>query len=260
MQMSRARELERIARALSGAANASSVLSERPVATELTFKEALSISVACAREMGGEVAAWKLGSTTYASRTALNVPPFFGAIGCEQIFDSGTHIRQTDVLQPQAEPEIVLRLGRDFPPAGREYSVSEVREGIDAILPGLEIPALRIRDALGFGATWLVADNGAAGGLVLGSMVEMDDAMLAELKSVPVYLNGDCVGVGRSTALVEGPIETLTRFVNLASSLGIDLLEGQVVATGGLRSLQKCNVGDRIVADFGSLGVVEARF
>ena len=59
---------------------------------------------------------------------------------------------------------------------------------------------------------------------------------------------------------LDDPRAALTWIVNELSSLGIALEPGEIVTTGTCMTPLEIEPGDHVVADFGSLGVVEVRF
>ena len=65
---------------------------------------------------------------------------------------------------------------------------------------------------------------------------------------------------GSGANVLGDPRNVLVWLANALSERGLGLKAGQVVTTGSAADVIQVNSGDEVIADFGSLGVAEARF
>jgi 2-keto-4-pentenoate hydratase len=65
---------------------------------------------------------------------------------------------------------------------------------------------------------------------------------------------------GRGANVLGDPRVALTWLANELSSLGITLRQGQIVTTGTCMQPLELQAGDTVVADYGLLGRMQARF
>jgi 2-keto-4-pentenoate hydratase len=74
------------------------------------------------------------------------------------------------------------------------------------------------------------------------------------------YLNGHYIKSGRASAAMGHPVTSLTWLINWARERGRSIRAGEVVSTGTCTGHLFAAPGDTVRADFGSFGVVQARF
>jgi 2-keto-4-pentenoate hydratase len=125
----------------------------------------------------------------------------------------------------------------------------------------LEIPDSRYTDFVHAGEAQLVADNACANDLVLGPLVTAD---WRDLDFVSHAVQAEVVGRyrrrGSGAAVLGDPRVALAWLVNELSAIGETARAGQVVITGTCMASLEVQEGDRVRADFGVLGSIEARF
>ena len=160
-----------------------------------------------------------------------------------------------------AEPEFAFRCGIRLAPRSATYSQAEVMAAMDALIPAIEVPDSRFEDFAKAGAAQLIADCACARDFVLGTPAPADWRRidLAQHKvhgSIAGRLDRDGVGAN----VLGDPRLALTWIVNELSGLGVALEPGEVVTTGTCMTPLEIQPGDHVIADFGVLGRIEARF
>jgi 2-keto-4-pentenoate hydratase len=125
----------------------------------------------------------------------------------------------------------------------------------------IELPDSRFADFARAGGPALIADNACARDLVVGPPVAAPWRE-ADLAAHPVRARvtqtaGDRYAREGSGANVLGdPRLALAWLVNEVSSLGIAIAPGELVTTGVVTIPLEIRPGDRVEADFGSLGAI----
>lgn len=180
---------------------------------------------------GVKVMAWKLGGTNLVTQQTFSVKdPYFGAIAAQQLFEGQIPVAASArLIQVQAEPELVLRLAADMNASPSEPLQDDL---FDRWCWGFEFPSSPIPNIPELGVCALVADQCAAGLLVLGAAQPMDTLPLQA--EVLVYDGDDVASAGSLAALTDPPIQQAERFVEIATEVGFSLKAGQWIATGGL--------------------------
>jgi 2-keto-4-pentenoate hydratase len=158
-----------------------------------------------------------------------------------------------------AEAEFAFTMRRDLTPQWGPFSVGEVVEAAGSLHPAIEIPDSRYNDFTVVGAAQLIADNACAHYFVLGD-ASPDEWRAADLVQhrVTGSIEGRHSREGSGANVLGDPRVALAWLVNELSSLNITLRAGEVVTTGTCLVPLEIAPGDRVIADFGRLGVVDA--
>ena len=167
--------------------------------------------------MAEPVAAWKLGGTNAATRTAFGIDHlYFGPLFAAEILPHGGTLR-APMLQCQVEIEIALRIGQTGP---------------DAWCFAAELPVSALRDPARAGIAALVADRCGAGALVLGP--EYAIAPGDWPGEITLCIDGRPAARGNASVLLSDPAIIARDFIARAGNLGFAPEPGQWIATGGL--------------------------
>jgi len=214
---------------------------------------------ACA---GQGLRGWKLAATSIPGQRHIGVDgPMAGRLLANRTYPPGTELSLAGNLMRVAEPEFAFVFGRDLPPRGAPYGTPEVLDAVAQLHLALEIPDSRYADFVHAGEAQLIADNACANDLVLGPAVEAD---WRHLDLVAHAVKAEVVGryqrEGSGAAVLGDPRVALTWLANELSGIGETARAGQVVITGTCMASLEIQEGDRVRADFGVLGSVEARF
>ncbi len=205
---------------------------------------------------------WKIAATSKAGQAHIGVDgPLAGRLLAERTHTSGAALALAGTRMLVAEPEFAFRCGTRLPPRATPYSVAEVVAAMDALIPGIEVPDSRFEDFAKAGAAQLVADCACARDFVLGVPATADWRQL-DLAQHKVHgrVAGRIERDGIGSNVLDDPRLALAWLVNELSSLGIALEPGEIVTTGTCMPPLAIEPGDHVVADFGALGRVEARF
>ncbi len=213
--------------------------------------------------LGWPGAGWKIGAASEEIRRAEGLPsPSPGRIYRHTCFRSG------EVLGPElfinyrnCECEYAFELGLGFPVRDAPYTEADVRAGIEALLPALELGDTVFSDwygASGYFGSCL--DNGGGAAFVAGERVTGWRGVDLTSAGMVVSLNGHVIKAGSARAAMGHPVTSLTWLVNWAREHGRRVEAGEIVSTGTCTGHLFCARGDAVSADFGELGVVEVHF
>jgi 2-keto-4-pentenoate hydratase len=79
-------------------------------------------------------------------------------------------------------------------------------------------------------------------------------------QAVRLEINGEVKGTGSGAVVLGHPLNALTWLVNALNARGGGLRAGDYVTTGVTTDIYLAERGDRVRADFGSVGFVEVTF
>jgi 2-keto-4-pentenoate hydratase len=204
---------------------------------------------------GAAIAAFKIGSSSKASQEKLGTDePWFGAVARPFMAESGATV--PSVAHTLAvEGEFAFRLSADLPARAGGYAIADVRAAVDRVAPAIEVVGRRFEG--GAMLPLLVADGGVNVALVLGAAKPFTPDMDFRDHAVVMRINGAERGRGVGSMALGDPLNSLLWLVNGLSRRGRGLTAGQWVSTGTCTGIEPAAPGDRAVADFGDLGVVE---
>jgi 2-keto-4-pentenoate hydratase len=227
----------------------------------LSVGDAYSIQLAQVRAWtadGAVVKGHKVGLTSTAMQRQLGVDrPDFGHLTDTMFLPEGVTAGIGQFLQPKAEPEIALVLGR--PLRGPGVTVAEALAAVDFVLPALEIIDSRIADwKISLADT--IADNASSGAVVLGSRPVKVDALDLALTGCLLHRNGRLEGTGAGGAVLGSPVNALVWLANTLGPLGVTLDAGHVVLPGSVCAAIPFGPGDTVSAVFDRIGTVSITF
>lgn len=229
--------------------------------TGLSLDEAYAIQLIQVRQRvaaGATVVGFKVGLTSEAMRRQFGVnDPDFGHLLSDMAHDSHQPIPVAAYLQPRAEPEVALVLGK--PLQDRGLTANDIASATAYALPAIEVIDSRIANWR-IGLTDTVADNASSGGFVLGRFpVLLDGFDPATVRCVFEH-NGSTAGTGVGAAVLGSPLNAATWLANELIGRGVALAAGHVVLTGSVTAAVPVSPGDVVTASFDGLGAVTARF
>lgn len=211
---------------------------------------------------GDAVAGWKIAATSPAGQAHIGVDgPLAGRLLARRVRPSGSTLALAANRMRVAEPEFAFRMARDLLPRSQPYAMEEVLACASTLHPALEVPDSRYEDFARVGAAQLIADNACAHYFVLGEPAAIDWRGL-DLAGhrVQAEVAGRFTRAGQGANVLGDPRAALTWLANELRELGVGLRSGQVVTTGTCMTPLELQAGDQVRADFGVLGMVEARF
>jgi 2-keto-4-pentenoate hydratase len=207
---------------------------------------------------GGTVVGYKIGLTSAPMQQQLGIDqPDYGHLFGDMLYQADAPIGTGRFLQPRAEPEVALVLGRSL--RGPGLSVTDLVTATAYALPAIEIIDSRIAD-------WritlydTIADNASSGGFVLGSTPTPLAGIDLSLVGCVLRRNGRIQHTGAGAAVLGSPLHAATWLANTLAGRGVEMRAGQVILTGSVTAAVPVAPGDTITASLDRLGSVTAVF
>lgn len=254
-------EIDRAARILLDHWNAASRFAALPAEVQpADRREAYAIARRFGELRSGHVAGWKIAATSAAGQRHINVDgPLAGRIYADRLLPPGRPVPFVNNNMKVAEAEFAFRFGRALPPRAAPYGRDEVAAAVSALHLSIEIPDSRYEDFTRVGAGQLIADTACASYLVLGPPVAANWRALDLASQKVVGLrNGEKVAEGSGANVLGHPLAALTWLVNEVSVYCGGIEADQFVTTGTCIVPVAIASGDRVAADYGALGALEA--
>jgi 2-keto-4-pentenoate hydratase len=251
-------ELSDLARQLWAARRDGGAIDFAAVTLPPTQDDGYAVQAEVDRLCGAPVTAFKIGSSSKASQEKLGTDqPWYGAVAEPFVAESGATV--PSVAHTLAvEGEFAFRLGADLPARDAAYALDDVRAAVDQVAGAIEVVGRRFEGVPAGGLLpLLVADGGVNVALVLGTAHPFTPDMDFRDHGVVMRINGAERGRGVGSMALGDPLNSLLWLVNLLSRRGRGLMAGEWVSTGTCTGIETAAPGDRAVADFGDLGVVE---
>jgi 2-keto-4-pentenoate hydratase len=209
----------------------------------------------------GVVSGHKIGCTTPIMQSYLGIdtPCAGGVFEPTQRHGNG-EFSFDELLNPGVECELAVRLGADLVPGDAPFDAVSVADAVEAVTPAIEIVDDRWVDYKAIDTPSLVADDFFGAGCVLG-----DDALnwreldLSEVEG-SMTINGELVGTGKGSAILDQPLSALAWLANLMAQRGKSLRAGEFVLLGSLVETKWVERGDLVEIDLGTLGRATALF
>ncbi|MBE8522641.1 hydratase [Amycolatopsis sp. H6(2020)] len=221
------------------------------------FAEGMAAQAALA-ERAGPVSGWKIGATTVYARQYLGVPgPLPGAMFERFHHVEGEPVPADTMTMGVAEPEFAFRLKAD---PGLSPSLTAVLDAVDTMVLAIELPDSRYTDHRHAGGPQLLADAACSGRFVEGRPVPGWRDVDLPRSQVVLHADGAEFSRGSGSLVLGDPRLALHWLAMELPRHGLALRPGDVVTTGTATPPCPIHAGGHVVADFGALGSVEARF
>lgn len=223
----------------------------------------LAVAQALEERATGQRAGWKIGAAAEEIRRAEGVPsPSPGRIYRHTVFDSPAELpSKLFINYRNCECEFAFELAVDFPARDKPYTEADAAAGVEAMYPALELGDTVFLDWYGASAYFgSCMDNGGGAAFVKGTAVSDWASMDLPNAAMDVYLNGYYVKSGKGRAAMGHPLTSLTWMLNWLRERGRSAEAGEFVSTGTCTGHLFALPGDTVLADFGDLGRVEAKF
>ena len=203
--------------------------------------------VSARKDEEGPVVGYKLGFTNEQIQRETGVSePVYGHLLRDTVGVNAVHL--ANLVDPRAEPEIMIRLGESLSATDFRAEVADV---VESVTPVIEVVDSRT-------GTWnlapgtAVADNALAARLVTGS--ECRPSECPPLADVEVTVStADTKQTGRGEAVLGDPLEAVAW---LSRTLDGPIPADAVVSTGSLTNTVPLRSGTPVTASFPSLGEV----
>lgn len=228
----------------------------KPVDTGGAYQMQAAVTGHWATQLGG-FAGYKIACTSEIPQRQLGIhEPYYGRLFHDTVHESPVELEAALFGMRVVESEFGFQIARDLPDGG--YTSDEMREALAGVVPAIEIVDSRYDDWEKVGAHSLIIDNAVHGAWIKGVLsAEFGD--LGEHK-VRLLVNGVEVTAGQGSAALGHPLKALAWLANALPPQGLYLREGDWVTTGVVTGLYYAKAGDKLVADFGSLGEVAVSF
>ncbi|MXW84685.1 MAG: 2-oxo-hepta-3-ene-1,7-dioic acid hydratase [Boseongicola sp. SB0667_bin_21] len=222
--------------------------------------EILSAKIA----QGRQIAGWKIGLTSRAMQTALNIDvPDSGILFDDMEFANGIEVPAGRFIQPRIEAEIAFVMRDTI--SGQDVTRKDILTATECVAPALEILDTRIQRADPASGqariiTDTISDNAANAGFVLGS--KRHDVDAHDLRWVPaiVFKDGDVEETGLGAGVLNDPVESVCWLARRMACYDQRIEAGQVILSGSFIRPLECPPGTRIHADYGAFGTADIAF
>ncbi len=234
---------------------------------EMGMDDAYAIQNAITRAklaQGRSVVGWKIGLTSKAMQSALNIDiPDSGILFDDMVFDHGATVPKGRFIQPRIEAEIAFVMKSAI--GGADVTRDEVLAATDYVAPSLEILDTRIvRVDAETGRTRTVfdtiSDNAANAGVVLGAERHAVDAFDLRWVGAITSRDGAVEETGLGAGVLNDPVESVVWLARRMAQYGQSIAPGQIILSGSFIRPVECPPGVQIHADFGTFGTVDIAF
>jgi 2-keto-4-pentenoate hydratase len=152
----------------------------------------------------GSPAGWKIGATSEGAMEFLKVSePIMGRLFSQRIWYDGDRADLAGDRPAEAEPEIAFLLARPLEAGGDPLaSIGEARAAAEIVRPSHDEP-------FRLGAGFIVADNAAGLGALIGPAIPLDRLSAPESLSVTLAVKGGASCTGSAEAVLGNPLEAL---------------------------------------------------
>ena len=233
----------------------------------MTMDDAYAVQaalIARRKAVGRQVIGWKIGLTSKAMQSALNIDiPDSGVLMDDMAFVNGGVVPKRRFIQPRIEAEIAFVM--KSPLAGAHITAEDVIAATDYVTPSLEILDTRIlRADPATGKTRIItdtiSDNAANAGIVLGDEKHAIDAQDLRRVGAIVSKNGEVEETGLGAGVLNDPVQGIVWLARRMDQYGQRIEAGQVILSGSFIRPVEAPSGAVIEADFGPFGGVSIAF
>ncbi len=213
---------------------------------------------------GQKVIGWKIGLTSKAMQSALNIDiPDSGILFDDMVFKDGATVPAGRFIQPRVEAEIAFVMKTAL--GGTEVTRADVIAATDYVAPSVEILDTRIQriDPVTGKARVIfdtISDNAANAGIVLGQQRHAIDDFDLRWVGAMAFRNGEVEETGLGAGVLNDPIESVVWLARRMAQYGQSIEPGQVILSGSFIRPIECPSASHIHTDFGSFGQVDISF
>ncbi len=234
---------------------------------QATMEDAYAIQSAWVTQKlkaGRNVIGWKIGLTSKAMQSALNIAtPDSGVLLDDMLFQDGATIAANRFIQPRVEAEIAFIMKTDL--RGPNIDAAAVLDATEFVVPSLEILDTRVLrvDPASKKARNIVdtiSDNAANAGIVLGQQRFNPRDIDMRWMGAIVSRNGEVEETGLGAGVLNDPALGIAWLANRLAQYGDHISRGQIVLSGSFIRPIETMPGASIIADFGVYGTVGCNF
>jgi 2-oxo-hept-3-ene-1,7-dioate hydratase len=213
---------------------------------------------------GRQVVGYKIGLTSRAMQMAMKIDtPDYGVLLDDMVFANGSTLAASNFTDPRVEVEFAFVMKKAL--AGEDVSLDQVLDATDYVVPALELIAarsFRIDPETGYTRTVVdtIADNAANAGIIVGDIKVKPQDIDLRWAGAMLFLNDEIEETGLAAGVMNHPAHGIRWVCKRFAPHGIGLEPGQVILSGSFTRPVIVKAGDRIRADYGSLGNIELSF
>ena len=210
---------------------------------------------------GGSLIGYKVACTNAHAQELLSVDfPVFGRLLSSSCWQSGRTLKAGSFPMLALEPEFAFVIARDVPdtgPSRAAWSRDSIVPFVGDMMPAIELVGHGFEHWDVYDAPSLVADNAVHQGWVHGPANSgWREINLADCR-VRLWVDDVVQRVGSGRNVLGHPMNVIAWLANALPEHGHRLCAGDQIITGVSTDIYPANAGERIRADFGSLGSVE---
>lgn len=206
-------------------------------------------------DQGKKIIGAKMGSTSLAKLAEFGVysPPEYGRLFDYMQLDSADPLIMDEQIQPKVEAELAFITKKKL--CGPNVTSSEAMDATECVVASIEIIDSRFHK-FEFTDPDGEADNLSASRFKLGEIEISPQKLDLITLGVKMNINGEYTGFGAAGAVLGHPARSLAKLANLLYENELELEAGQIVLTGAIISSHKLFKGDKVKADFETLGTI----
>ncbi|MFQ5993799.1 MAG: 2-keto-4-pentenoate hydratase [Acidiferrobacterales bacterium] len=210
---------------------------------------------------GGHVIGYKIACTNESAQKLLNTDaPVFGRLLTAFVHPSPALLKGDDFAILGIEAEFAFVISQDVPTVGVQQTAETIINYVERMVPAIELVGHRFSDWGKFDAPLLISDNAVHQAWIAGTASdEWRDLDLSE-HTVQLIVNGEVKAIGSGANVLGHPLNALAWLANELPTWGHALKAGNIVTTGTCIDVYTAKPGDKIRADFGTLGSAEVSF
>ena len=228
----------------------------KPLDTHGAYALQAAVTAHWANQLGG-FAGYKIACTSEIPQRQLGIyEPYYGRLFNATVHDSPAELDASQFFMRVVESEFGFQMASDLPDGG--YTQNDMAAAVSGVVPAIEVVDCRYDDWEKVGAHSLIIDNAVHGAWIKGPLTS-GFGDLGEHR-VRLMANGVEVTSGKGSAALGHPLKALAWLANALPKYGLGLKMGDWVTTGVVTNLYYASAGDKLVADFGSLGEVKVNF
>jgi len=245
---------EEIAKILDQAAKDATATQQLGEKHEFSLEDAYEIqrhSINRRLDRGEKITGFKLGFTSRAKMEQMGVHDLiWGILTDEMELKPQEEVNLDRWIHPRAEPEIAFRISKDIE---ESIGLKEIHKYVDAMAPALEIIDSRYEN-FKFSLEDVVADNCSSTGYVIGDWLDLN----TEISDLDIDLRIDThvVQSGKTSAILNNPLQSLVELSRLASKAGIKIEKGQVILAGAATAAVYLERNQHVEAHVEQLGKI----
>ncbi len=256
-----AKSIEKAARLLLDTRKKKYQIGDIPVEYRPTnLEEAYAVQGCLFELIGSGHVGWFLGGTNTSESSEHGAIKFLAPILDGALHESPVELSQEVFMTWYVDVEYGFTFASDVFPRDTPYSFEEILSFVASIHPTLDIVNSQYKDLSAIGLPSMIANIGADGAIIRGSGTTNWSASNLVDHEATLFVNGNRTFSGTGRTILGNPVNALMWCVNHLSKRGQKIGAGKFVATGSCTEVYDGRLHDRVIADFGELGSVEATF